>query len=111
MISKLFLHLIASPGPAGKPISNLRPASRTARQGHLQDALRLVKPELVREECRPYEALLLKARLHRQLNHKWWTRLTLKKILRDPHLTESQRCHVGDMLNHLDEPTHPCWKI
>ena len=111
MTSKMFLHLIDSPGPAGKPVSNLRPASRTARQGHLHDALRLVKPELVREERRPYEALLLKARLHRQLNHKWRTRLTLKKILRDPNLTESQRLHVGSMLNHLDDRTHTCWKI
>ena len=70
-----------------------------------------MKPELAREECSHYEALLLKARLHRQLNHMWRTWLTLKKILRDPNLTEGQRRHVRDMLRHLDEPTHPCWKI
>jgi hypothetical protein len=111
MAARLFLHLIDPHGPPGKPVSNIRPAGRTARQGRLRAALRLVKPELAHEECSHYEALLLKARLHRQLNHMWRTKLTLQKILRDPHLTESQRCHVGDMLSHLDEPTHPCWKI
>jgi hypothetical protein len=111
MASRMFLHLIDSHGPPGKPVSNLRPARRTARHGHLHDALRLVKPELAREERRPYEALLLKARLHRQLNHKWQTWLTLKKILRDPNLSEGQRRHVGSMLRHLDDRTHACWKI
>jgi hypothetical protein len=111
MASRLFMHLIDPHDSAGKPISNLSPASRTARQGQLHDALRLVKPELAREERRHYEALLLKAKLHRQLNHMWRTKLTLKKILRDPHLTESQRRHVGSMLSHFDDRTHPCWKI
>jgi hypothetical protein len=111
MASKMFMHLIDSHGPPGKPVSNIRPASRTARQGHFYDALRLVKPELAREERRHYEALLLKAKLHRQLNHKWRTRLTLKKILRDLNLTEGQRRHVGSMLRHLDDRTHTCWKI
>jgi hypothetical protein len=111
MAARLFLHLIDPHGPPAKPSASLSPASRTARQGRLRAALRLVKPELAREERSLYEALLLKARLHRQLNHLWRTKLTLQKILRDPHLTESQRCHVGDMLSHLDDPTHACWKI
>ena len=111
MASRLFMHLIDPHGPPGKPASNFTPASRNARQGRLQAALRLVKPELAREERRHYEALLLKARLHRQLNHKWRTWLTLKKILRDPHLTEGQHRHVGSMLRHLDDRTHACWKI
>ncbi|MGB7749810.1 MAG: hypothetical protein WBN75_21280 [Verrucomicrobiia bacterium] len=110
MAARLFLHLIDPHGPPGKPVASIRPASRTARRGHFQDALRLVKPELARERSH-YEALLLKARLHRQLNHKWRTRLTLKKILRDPNLTEGQRRHVGGMFSHLDDPTHGCWKI
>jgi hypothetical protein len=111
MASRLFLHLIDTHGPPGKPVASIRPASRTARQGRLQDALRLVKPELARDENSHYEALLLKARLHQQLNHKWRTRLTLKKILRDPNLTEGQRHHVGSMFSHLDDRTHACWKI
>jgi len=111
MASRLFLHLIDSPGLPGKPVSNLRPASRTARRGRLYDALRLIKPELAREERRHYEALLLNSKLHRQLNHKWRTKLTLKKILRDPNLTEGQRYHVNDMLRHLDDRKHACWKI
>jgi hypothetical protein len=111
MASRMFMHLIDPHDSAGKPASNLRPASRTARHGHLHDALRLVKPELAREERRHYEALLLKAKLHRQLNHKWRTKLTLKKILRDPNLTEGQHRHVSSMLRHLDDRTHACWKI
>jgi hypothetical protein len=111
MASRMFMHLIDPHDSAGKPVSNLRPASRTARHGHLHDALRLVKPELAREERRHYEALLLKAKLHRQLNHKWRTKLTLKKILRDPNLTEGQHRHVSSMLRHLDDRTHACWKI
>ena len=111
MASRLFLHLIDPHGPPGKPVASIRPASRTARQGQLQDALRLVKPELARDESRHYEALLLQARLHRQLNHKWRTKLTLKKILRDPNLTEGQRRHVSSMFSHLDDPTHACWII
>jgi hypothetical protein len=110
MASRLFLHLIDPHGPQGKPVASIRPASRIARQGLLQDALRLVKPELTREHSY-YEALLLKARLHQQLNHKWRTRLTLKKILRDPNLTEGQRRHVGSMFSHLNDRTHACWKI
>ena len=111
MVSRMLLHLIDWHGPPGKPVSNLTPASRTARRGQLRDALRLVKPELAREERRPYEALLLKSKLHRQLNHKLRTWLTLKKILRDPNLTEGQRRHIGGMLSHLDDRTHACWKI
>jgi len=111
MASRLFMHLIDPHGPPGKPVSNFRPARRTARRGQLHDALRLVNPELAREERRHYEALLLKAKLHRQLNHLWRTKLTLNKILRDPHLTEGQRRRVGDMLSHLDDRTHACWKI
>jgi hypothetical protein len=110
MAARLFLHLIDPHGPPGKPVANISPASRTARHGQLQDALRLVKPELARERSH-YEALMLKSKLHRQLNHKWRTRLTLKKILRDPHLNEGQRRHVNDMLRHLDDRTHACWKI
>jgi hypothetical protein len=111
MASRLFMHLIDPHGPPPKPVANIRPASRTARQGRLHDALRLVKPELAREEGGRYESLLLKARLHRQLNQKWRTRLTLKKILRDPSLTEGQRRHVGSMFRHLNDRTHACWKI
>ena len=111
MASRMFMHLIDTHGPPPKPDSNLRPASRAARHGHLSDALRFVKPELAREERRHYEALLLKAKLHRQLNHVWRTKLTLKKILRDPNLTEGQRHHVSSMLRHLDDRTHACWKI
>jgi hypothetical protein len=111
MASRLFMHLIDPHDSAGKSDSNLRPASQTARRGQLHDALRLVRPELARAERRHYEALLLKAKLHRQLNHLWRTKLTLKKILRDPHLTEGQRRHVNSMLSHFDDRTHPCWKI
>ncbi len=111
MASRLFMHLIDPHDSAGKPVSNFTPASRTARRGQLHDALRLVNPELAREERRHYEALLLKAKLHRQLNHLWRTKLTLKKILRDPHLTEGQRRRVNDMLSHLNDRTHACWKI
>jgi len=111
LASRLFMHLIDPHGPPPKPVTNFTPASRTARRGRLHDALRLVKPGLAREERRHYEALLLKAKLHRQLNHVWRTKLTLKKILRDPQLTESQRRHVSDMFSHLDDRTHACWKI
>jgi hypothetical protein len=111
MAARLFMHLIDPQGPPPKPVSNFTPASRTARRGQLHDALRLVKPQQAREERRHYEALLLKAKLHRQLNHRWRTKLTLKKILRDPQLTESQRRHVSDMFSRLDDQTHACWKI
>lgn len=111
MASTLFMQLIDPRDSPGKPAANFSPASRIARQGQLQDALRLIKPELARGENRRYEALLLKARLHRQLNHKWRTRLALKKILRDPNLTEGQRRHVGDLLRLMDDPTHASWKI
>jgi hypothetical protein len=110
MAARLFLHLIDPHGPPGKPLANISPASRTARHGQLQAAMRLVKPELARERSH-YEALLLKSKLHRQLNHKWRTWLTLKKILRNPNLTEGQRRHVGSMLGHLDDRGHSCWKI
>jgi hypothetical protein len=107
----LGLHLIDSPGTDGSPAPNPGSASRIARQGQLHDALRLVKSGLARDESRHYEALLLKAKLHRQLNHKWRTKLTLQKILGDPHLTEGQRRHAGSMLSYLDDRTHACWKI
>ena len=48
-----------------------------------------------REEHSHYETLVLKAKLHQQMNHIWRAKWTLKKILREPSLTEGQRHHVS----------------
>jgi hypothetical protein len=109
MFSGLFLHLIDSPGSGETEVASLRTAYRAARHGNLRDALRLVKSKPPGDPGR-YESLLLKAKIHRQLNHKWRTKRTLKKILRAPHLTEGQRSHINDMLGHLSDKTHGCWK-
>jgi hypothetical protein len=109
LVSKFFLHLLDWP-QGETPISNFRSASLTARRGDFNDALRFVKRDPTSDH-EHYETFLLKAKLHRQMNHKWRTWLTLKKVLRNPNLTEGQRHHASNMLRHLGDRTHACWKI
>ncbi|SPE60568.1 membrane hypothetical protein [Verrucomicrobia bacterium] len=107
--SKALLQLVDSSGPAETELTSLRPAYRAAQQGDPRGALRLLKPKLLMEPTN-YEALVFKARLLRQLNRKWRTKWTLKRILRNPRLEDGQREHALDLLRNLDGPALPCWQ-
>ena len=76
--------------------------------GH--DALQLARAKLA-EDHSHYETLVLKAKLHQQMNHKWRAKWTLKKALREPDLTRNQRLYIIYLLACLDDRTHACWKI
>jgi hypothetical protein len=110
ILARLGLHLIDSHGTAGSPAPNPGSAGRAARQGNYHDALRLARARLA-EDHSHYETLVLKAKLHQQMNHKWRAKRTLKKALREPGLTEGQRQHVNHLLANLDDWTHACWKL
>lgn len=109
MLSRVFMHLIDSPDSGPTEVPSLRTAYQEARQGNLHAALRLAK-EKPSHDPGHYESLLLKAKIHRRLNHKWRTKWLLKKILRTPHLTEGQRRHISSMAGCLKDKTHECWK-
>jgi hypothetical protein len=108
-MSKAFVQLIDSGGPEETENSSLRPAYRAASQGELRLALDLLKPKLLAEPG-DYEALVLKARLHRQLNHNWRTKLALKEIQRHA-LTQSQRTQIEQMLGRMHDATAACWQL
>jgi len=110
ILARLGLHLIDSPGTAGSPAPNPGSAGRAARQGNYHDALRLARAKLAQDHSH-YETLVLKAKLHQQMNHKWRAKWTLKKARREPYLTEGQRQHVNHLLANLDDRTHACWKL
>jgi hypothetical protein len=110
ILARLGLHLIDSHGTAGSPAPNPGSAGRAARQGNYHDALQLARASLA-EDHSHYETLVLKAKLHQQMNHKWRAKWTLKKALREPDLTGSQRQHVNHLLANLEDRTHACWKI
>jgi hypothetical protein len=108
--SKAFLQLIDPGGPAETEVSSLRPAYRAARQGELRLALSLLKPKLLAEPAN-YEALLLKARLHRQLNQPWRAKRTLRRILGLPHLVEAQHQQADHLLGHLSDAAQAGWQL
>jgi hypothetical protein len=110
VLSKLALNLIDPSGADETQDSRLRPAYDAARQGHYRPALKLLKPKLLLDP-RNYEALLLKARLHRQLGRKWRAKWTLAKILRNRQLTASQRTNADFMLRNLGNKTDACWTL
>jgi hypothetical protein len=110
ILARLGLHLIDSPGTDGSPAPNPGSASRAARQGNYHDALRLARAKLAQDHSH-YETLVLKAKLHQQMNHKWRAKWTLKKALREPDLTKDQWQHVNHLLANLEDRTHACWKI
>ena len=109
-MSKLFVSLIDPSGPEETEDIRLRPAYEAARQGNSRLALKLLKPRLLVEPWH-YETLLLKAKLHRQLNRKWRAGLTLKKLLRNPRLDPSQRENARHMLRNLSNKADPCWTL
>ena len=110
ILARLGLHLIDSHGTAGSPAPDPGSAGRAARQGDYDDALRLARARLA-EDHSHYETLVLKAKLHQQMNHKWRAKWTLKKALREPDLTGNQRQYIIYLLACLDDRTHACWKI
>lgn len=103
-----FTTLVDSSGPAESESASLRPALAAAQQGEYRAALRLLDRA---NRGRDYESQLLRARLQRRLNRKWRTRLVLKELLRANGLHPSQRSVVQNLLDHLDQPTHPAWDI
>ena len=90
--------------------STIPSASRAARQGNYHDALRLARARLA-EDHSHYETLVLKAKLHQQMNHKWRAKWTLQKALREPDLTEGQRQRINQLLANLEDRTHAGWKL
>jgi hypothetical protein len=103
-----FTTLVDSAGPAESESTSLRPALVAARQGDYREALRRLDRV---NRGRDYEVLLLRARLHRQLNRNWRTKLTLKELLRSKELHPSQRAVVANLLQRMDDPANPCWTI
>jgi len=110
ILARLSLHLIDSPDATGSPAPNPGSAGRAARRGNYHDALRLARARLA-EDHSHYETLVLKAKLHQQMNHKWRAKWTLNKALRDTDLTEGQRQHVKRLLASLKDRTHAGWKL
>jgi hypothetical protein len=110
ILARLSLHLIDSHDTTGSPAPHPGSAGRAARQGDYDDALRLARAKLA-EDHGHYETLVLKAKLHQQMNHTWRAKWTLKKALREPDLTRNQRQYIIYLLACLDDRTHACWKI
>jgi len=110
IVTKMAIHLIDSPGSAGMPGSHHGSAKLAARRGNYNDALRFARARLA-EDHSHYETLVLKAKLHQQMNHQRRAKWTLKKALREPDLTEGQRQHVNHLLANLDDPTHVSWRL
>ena len=110
ILARLSLHLIDSHDTTGSPAPHPGSASRAARQGDYDDALRLARARLA-EDHGHYETLVLKAKLHQQMNHAWRAKWTLKKALREPDLTVDQRQRLNHLLANLEDRTHACWKI
>jgi hypothetical protein len=110
ILARLSLHLIDSHDTTGTPAPHPGSAGRAARQGNYHDALQLARARLA-EDHTHYETLVLKAKLHQQLNHKWRAKWTLKKALREPDLTRNQRQYIIYLQACLDDRTHACWKI
>jgi hypothetical protein len=110
ILARLSLHLIDSHDTTGSPAPHPGSASRAARQGNYDDALRLARARLA-EDHGHYETLVLKAKLHQQMNHIWRAKWTLKKALREPDLTDDQRQRINHLLANLEDRTHACWKI
>jgi hypothetical protein len=108
--TKIAMNLIDSPETSGPPVSPHRSARLAANQGDWGDALRFVKSKRV-EDHSNYETLVLKAKLHQQMNHRWRAKRTLKRALRKPDLTDSQRRHLEYLLSSVDDRTNTCWKI
>jgi hypothetical protein len=108
--SKLFVQLIDPAGPEATEEARLRPAYAAIHQGHYRQALKLLKPKLLLDPWH-YETLVLKATLHRRLNHHWRASRALKKLLRNPHLDPAQRENVQYLLRNLKHPTDPCWSL
>jgi hypothetical protein len=110
ILARVGLHLIDSHETAGSPAPHPGSAGRAARQGDYDDALRLARARLAKDHSH-YETLVLKAKLHQQMNHQWRAKWTLKKALREPDLTRNQRQYIIYLLACLDDRTHACWKI
>jgi hypothetical protein len=108
--AKGLLLLVDSSGSTEPNFSSLGPAYSAARRNDLREALRLAKPALV-EDHRRYEALLLRAKLHRHLNHTWRTKRTLRRLLSNRKLTDGQREHATTLLGNLNDSGHDCWKL
>jgi hypothetical protein len=109
--ANLAMYLIDSPGTGRPPVSHHRSPRLAIRQGDLADALRLARARLTADSHVHYETLVLKAKLHQQMNHKWRAKWALKKARRDLHLTDDQRRYVNLLLSLLDDPSHHCWKL
>ena len=110
ILARLSLHLIDSHDATGTPAPNPGSAGRAARQGNYHDALQLARARLA-EDHSHYETLVLKAKLHQQMNHKWRAKWTLQKALREPDLTEGQRQRINQLLANLEDRTHAGWKL
>ncbi len=110
ILARLSLHLIDSHDTAGLPAPDPGSAIRAARRGNYHDALQLTRARLA-EDHSHYETLVLKAKLHQQMNHKWRAKWTLKKALRGADLTEGQRQRINQMLARLGDRTNACWKL
>ena len=110
VLSTLTLQLIDPAGADETEDTRLKPAYVAARQGQYRLALKLLKPKLLLDP-RNYEALILRARLHRQLNRKWRAKWTLAKVLRDPHLTAGQQEAANFMLRNLGTKDDACWAL
>lgn len=83
---------------------------RAARRGEFKTALRLTLPTLLEDEDH-YEALLLKAKLHRRLGEARRSRWTLQHGLRNSRFTDGQQAVFEYLIRHLDDPSRSCWKF
>jgi hypothetical protein len=110
ILARLSLHLIDSPDASGPPAPNLGSVGWAARRGKHHDALQLARARLAKDHSH-YETLVLKAKLHQHMNHKWRAKWTLKKALRGADLTEDQRQHIKHLLATLGDRTHASWKL
>jgi len=110
LLSKVLPETADSAGPTGKDTFGLRPAYEAAQRGEARVALALLKPRLLAEPL-DYEALLLKARLQRQLNRRWGTKRTLEKLLSKSGLADIQRQRAEELFHNLDRPELACWQL
>ncbi|MFO1478293.1 MAG: hypothetical protein U1F98_16795 [Verrucomicrobiota bacterium] len=108
--SHVLSHLLDSPGRNHEHEPNLGLAHRAARRGEFREALRLAGASLL-EDGDLYEALVLKAKLHRRLNQRRRTLWALKRGLSNPRLEKRQAEHLRYLLRHVDDPEQSCWVI
>lgn len=105
-----FMSLVDA-GDSSKVVSvKLNSAYRLSRKGDFDEALATLRTSR-RDPHSNYETLLLTAKLHRHLNHRWRAWLTLKRLSYSRRLTSKQRSHVNELLQHLPHDAHTAWRI